>query len=289
MNDAAPAIDRLPTSHRGWYHLLAESGVRPSKGLGQHFLVERGIVQRIVRTAGVGPGHRILEIGPGFGILTQVLLASGADLIAIEVDLRLAAHLRRTFGDLDRLDLIEGDALTIDLNTWAADHAPFSVVANLPYSAGTAILMRLLELATPPELLTVMVQREVAERLCAEPPEMTVLSVAAQLLSRPRVAFVVAPTVFLPPPKVESAVVVLAPRGEERLPIAARAAFFELVKGGFRHKRKQVANSLAMELDIAKPEATALLTRAGIDPLRRAETLGVDEWLTLHRHRQSLS
>ena len=154
---------------------------------------------------------------------------------------------------------MEGDALSIDIDV----ASPFRVVANLPYSVGTAILMRLLELAEPPSSLTVMIQREVAERLSAEPPQMSVLGVAAQLLARPRIAFHVAPSVFLPPPRVESSVVVLTSLGDSRLPMAERADFFALVNAGFRHKRKQVANSLAMDLGLAKAEVIDLLAQAG--------------------------
>lgn len=283
MTDGLPPNQRLPTSRRGWNQLLAELGVRPSKGMGQNFLVERGIVERIVRTAGVAPGDRVVEVGPGLGILTSQLLTAGAELTAIELDRELAGHLRATFGDLPSFHLIEADALKTDIPGLLPPELPYAVVANLPYSVGTAVLMHVLEQARQPTRVTAMMQKEVAERLVARPPEMTVLSVATQVLAKPRIAFAVAPTNFMPPPKVESAVVVLEPIGQGLLPVSQRRRFFALVNAGFRHKRKQVANSIAMELDLSKDDIAALLGAAGIDPMRRAQTLSVAEWLALHR------
>ena len=189
--------------------------------------------------------------------------------------------MERMFGDLPNLALVQGDALKVDLDAVVPSDLPFSVVANLPYSVGTAVLMRLLEAEHLPARLTVMVQREVAERLIAEPPEMTVLSVAAQVLGETRIAFAVTPGNFMPPPKVDSAVVSVVPLGERLVARSRRPLFFALVNGGFRHKRKQIANSLAMEIDLPKDAVNTRLAAAGIDPLRRAQTLAVSEWLAL--------
>lgn len=281
MSEPIAPNKRLPSTHRGWMGLLTSLGVRPSKGMGQNFLVERGIVERIVKTAGVTPGDLVVEVGPGLGILTSQLLTAGARVVAVELDRELAAHLRRTFGDLEQFTLIEGDALKIDVNDILPPDSAFSLVANLPYSVGTAVLMHMMENSRQPAKITVMVQREVAERLVASPPEMTVLGVAAQVLAKARIAFHVAPTNFLPPPKVESTVVVLEPLGSRRLAIERRTAFFALVNAGFRHKRKQVANSLAMETELPKTEINRRLESAAIDPMRRAETLAVDDWIRL--------
>jgi 16S rRNA (adenine1518-N6/adenine1519-N6)-dimethyltransferase len=189
--------------------------------------------------------------------------------------------LRSTFGDLGRLTVVEADALKVDLNEFLAPGTRYSFVANLPFAVASPVLMRFLEQEHQPASMTVMVQREVAERLSAKPPEMSVLSVATQLLAEPRQDFVVPPGSFLPPPKVESAVVTLRPLGESRLAASRRPAFFKLVNNGFRHKRKQILNSLAMELDLPKDVISARLSSAGIDPMRRAQTLSVDEWIAL--------
>ena len=158
---------------------------------------------------------------------------------------------------------------------------PFDVVANLPYSVGSAILRHLLEQAHQPRRITVMLQKEVAERLVASPPDMSVLGIATQFYALPRLSFTVAPAVFIPPPKVESAVVILDVRESPLLPRERHPLFFKIVNSGFRQKRKQVANSISDVLRLPKPEIAAWLQAAGIDPMRRAETLSVAEWVAL--------
>lgn len=273
-------IAALPRSRREWTALMAELGIRPSKGLGQHFLFERGIVQRLVRTAGIRPDDTVLEIGPGLGILTSELLRAAQKVVAIELDRTLAAHLRGTFGEDPRFELIEGDALAIPVAELVPPPTPYVVAANLPYSAGSAILRRLLEAPHPPERLALMLQKEVAERLVAKPPAMSLLGVATQFYAEGRIAFAVPPSVFIPPPSVESAVVLLDTRPPP-LPPAERPRFFSVVTAGFRQKRKQVANSLAAELRLPKGKTVEWLRSVGIDPMRRAETLTVEEWVAL--------
>ncbi len=283
MSDRDSMAPALPTSRQGWQALLDRLVIRPSKGLGQNFLFERGIVQRMVRTLGVEQGDLVLEIGPGLGILTEELLRATDDVVAVELDRRLAEHLRSVFAGEPGFRLIEGDALTIDLAEVVGIDRPYLVAANLPYSVGTAVLRRLLETPHPPQRLALMVQREVAERLAARPPQMTIVGVAAQFYAEPEIAFTVAPTVFIPPPKVESAVVLLETRSQPSLPEDQRARFFRIVNAGFRHKRKQLANSIADELAAPKADVSDWLTAAGIDPMRRAQTLDVEEWVAITR------
>ena len=275
--------DRLPTSRREWVAMLERLGVRPSKGLGQHFLFERGIVQRMVRQAGIGSEDHALEIGPGLGILTSELLRRAGRVTAVELDRRLAEHLRQTFGAEPGFRLVEGDALEIATDDLIPPGEPFVVAANLPYAVGSAVLRHLLEQPHRPRRLTVMLQQEVAERLVARPPAMSVLGIAAQFYAEPRIAFAVPPAVFIPPPAVESAVAILDVRPELPLPEAEHARFFRVVNAGFRQKRKQVANSLTAELALPKEAVTAWLTDVGIDPMRRAQTLSVAEWVALTR------
>lgn len=274
---------RIPTSRRDWTRLMTDLGIRPNKGLGQHFLFERGVVERMVRAAGVTAGDNVLEVGPGLGILTSELLRKAGRVVAIELDRSLAAHLDAAFGGLPNFELVQGNALAIEPGALFPAGERFDVVANLPYSVGSAILRHLLEGERPPRRLTVMLQKEVAARLTAAPPEMSVLAVATQFFAAPRIAFAVAPSVFIPPPKVESAVVILEVREEPPLPRGEHALFFKIVNAGFRQKRKQVANSLADVLRLPKGEIVPWLDAAAIDPMRRAETLAVAEWVTLSK------
>jgi 16S rRNA (adenine1518-N6/adenine1519-N6)-dimethyltransferase len=261
--------------------LLRHLGVRPSKGLGQNFLVERGACQRLVSAAGIEGDDFVVEIGPGLGILTEELLARAHKVLAVELDARLATHLRQTFAQNDRLEVIEADALHLELDQHIPLDEPVTIAANLPYSSATAIIRHLLEQRRRPRRLAVMVQREVAERITAEPPDMTILGVATRFYSDPRMAFVVPPDVFVPPPKVESAVVVLDVHDQLPLPESMQARFFQIVNAGFRQRRKQLANTLAAELRLPKPAVLQWLSAAGITGDRRAQTLTLDEWLTL--------
>lgn len=270
-----------PTTKRGWQRLIDELGLRPSKGRGQNFLHDISVVHQIVKTAEIAPNDRILEIGPGLGMLTGELLARAGRVTAIELDPMLADHIERAFASEPTLTLVRGDALQVDLAE-VTNRLPVKVVANLPYSAGAAILQAILESGMLLTSATLMLQLEVAERIVAEPPNMSILSIATQLHATGVIAFIVAPDVFLPPPTVESAVIHLVPRSEALLDQSERQAFFWLVNAGFRHKRKNIANSLEIESRKPKAELAELLRHVDIDPTRRAQTLSVEEWVTLH-------
>jgi 16S rRNA (adenine1518-N6/adenine1519-N6)-dimethyltransferase len=271
----------LPTSPRGWRDLLDYLDFRPSKGMGQNFLFDRDIVRHIVDVAEVDRETVVVEIGPGLGVMTEELLSRAAHVIAVELDRRLAAHLRHLFGDRDDFTLIEADALKTDLGELAPPNREYRVVANLPYSVAAAITRHALEATRPPLTLTLMVQKEVAERMTASPPDMSILGIATQFYAEAKIQFVVAPDVFVPRPKVESAVVKLVPRRMTPLPLSESESFFRIVNAGFRQKRKQVANSLSAELELPKSTIQAFLLTAEIDPTRRAETISVNEWARL--------
>lgn len=280
-------LPEIPTTIRAWKALIEEIGVRPSKGKGQNFLFERGVVQRIVRSASIAPGDHVVEIGPGLGILTWELLAAGAAVTAIELDWRLAKHLTIFFAEVPDFRLVEGDALAVDLAATLPPE-PYKVVANLPYSVAAAVIQRFLESEHPPATMTVMVQKEVALRLMAPPPDMSILSVATQFFSDPKLAFTVPPGVFIPPPRVDSAVVTL----NTHAPALDRSewpAFFRIVHAGFGQKRKNLANSLSHGLGIEKADVETWLRANDIDPMRRAETLSVAEWEALTRSARGIA
>ena len=257
---------------------------RGRKSLGQHFLIDRNIVRKIVRLAELQPGETVLEIGPGRGILTEALLDVSGAVIAIEVDSVLNAHLREVFRNRSGLKLIEGDALALD---FACLPEAFLVVANLPYYISTPLVFRLLKEGARINRMVLMMQAEVAARLAASPGSKAygVLSIATQFRCEVRLAFKVSATCFQPPPRVGSAVVVLTPLLRPRLSVNNEGFFFKVVRAGFAHRRKSLANSLRDEG--FNPEKTrSALMEAGIDGTRRGETLSMQEFGALANHLQ---
>lgn len=257
---------------------LRELGLRPSKALGQHFLHDEGIVARIVAAAGIEPTATVLEIGPGLGVMTRRLAQCSGRVIAVEKDRRLADALTLTMPS--NVEIVAADALEVDPGELAGPE--YVVVANLPYSVGNAILRRLLEALPPPRVLTLMLQREVAERIAAQPPDMSILAVAVQFYGTPRILFRVGRGAFIPPPNVESAVIQIVTHIPP-LPGDQHGAYFELVRAGFGQRRKQLVNALTSSLDVQRAEIERALHVAGLAPATRAEQLSVSDWVRLHQ------
>ena len=272
---------------------LRMAGLRARHSLSQNFLVDVDVLAAIAEAAAPAPGERILEIGPGLGILTGVLLEAGAAVTAVEIDRGLVSWLRARFereigqaaGDAaapGSLRLVEGDVLDQDLETLV--QAPFAVVANLPYHITSPVLHRLLELPAPPGRMILMVQREVAARIAAAPGAMSYLSAFVQYHARVRIALAVPRSAFEPQPEVDSAVIVVEPFGPGfpgRLDGDAEDGLWRLVQAAFRERRKMLHNVLVRQLRIEPARIGAALTAAGIDPDRRPQTVSVEEWLTL--------
>lgn len=253
-------------------HILKKFKLRAVKGLGQNFLIDAGIVRKIVEAAEICAGDEVLEIGPGIGTLTQGLLESGANVTAIELDKKLPAVLKETLAGYENFRLVEGDVLRINI----AELMPnkFKVVANLPYYITTQILLALLEKNLPVTKIVTMVQKEVAERMTAAPGSKIygALSVAVQFRADSRIAFEVPPESFLPPPEVTSAVVVCDVR---KPPVEVdEDFFFKVVRTAFAQRRKTLLNSLACF-------GREKILTSDIDPNRRAETLSLEEFARL--------
>jgi 16S rRNA (adenine1518-N6/adenine1519-N6)-dimethyltransferase len=264
--------------------MLQAHGVRPRRGLGQSFLVAPGIARRIVEAAGVTAGDLVVEIGPGAGALTEVLLGRAGHLLAIEVDPRLHGLLLDRFGSPAHATWILGDALTYDYQAevprLAAGRRAL-VVANLPYAVATPILLRLLDCGRLFASLVVMLQREVADRLAAAPGTKAYgpLTLAVQLRAAARRLFTVPPAAFHPRPAVASAVVVLAPHGLPPVPPAQWPAVEIVVRAAFGRRRKMLRQALAGPgTGLAPAGAAAALGAAGIDGRRRGETLSLEEF-----------
>ena len=274
--------------------LLRDEGLRARHSLSQNFLADPDVLEAILAEADAAPGDRILEIGPGLGILTGALLEAGAAVTAVELDWRLAALVRKRLadavarGDIDprasgALRLVEGDALDQDLPNLV--DPPFGVVANLPYHITSPILHRLLDAEPRPTRMVLMVQWEVAERIAATPGRMSYLSVFVKYHATVRIARKVPADAFEPAPSVASAVIVLEPypaAGVGHPSVADEDSLWALVQAGFRERRKMVRNVLGRQLRVGQPRVDAALAGAGIDGHRRPQTLSVDDWIALH-------
>jgi 16S rRNA (adenine1518-N6/adenine1519-N6)-dimethyltransferase len=263
---------------------IQNSKLIPKKSMGQHFLKDRTVPPRIVEGAGVEAGDCVVEVGPGLGVLTEEIARRldpecGGRLVAVELDGSLLPGLRERFGGYSHVSFVQDDILDVRPEELSGGRA-YKVVANLPYYITSAVLRHFLEAERKPESLTVMVQREVAERMVAKPPEMSLLAVAVQFYGRPKVLFRVPPGAFKPPPKVDSAVVKIEVYAPGDRPVAAESeeGFFRVVRAGFAQKRKQLGNTLATGLDLPKDKIATRLMEAGVEPSRRAETLSLDEW-----------
>ena len=260
---------------------LRAAGLRARRALSQNFLADPDVLEAILAAADPGPGRRVLEIGPGLGLLTGGLLDSGASVTAVELDRGLAAFLRERFDGSTSLRLIEGDALDQDLVRLV--EPPYDVVANLPYHITSPILHALLGSPPRPERLVLMVQREVAERIAAPPGKMSYLSVFVQYHAKVRIALLVPANAFEPEPAVESAVIVVEPYPpDDRLDPALEDELWRLVQAAFRERRKMIHNVLSRQLPLDASRVGVALAKANIDPDRRPQTLAVGEWLALY-------
>ena len=262
--------------------LLDQHAISPKKSLGQNFLHDPNALEKIVEIAEVTPDSTVLEIGPGTGNLTHVLAREAQRVIAVEVDDRLVPLLSAAFAAQPHVEVIHGDILEIDLVAHVGD-APYIVVANLPYYITSAILRRLLEHGPRPQRMVITVQREVAERLVAQPGDMSLLSVSVQFFGQPQIAMRLKPAAFWPRPDIDSAVVRIDVYPAPPVDVPDTTLFFRVVRAGFGQKRKQLRNSLSAGLSVDKAQADALLQAGGVDPRRRAETLSLAEWAAVTR------
>src|SRR2546425_7172625 len=264
---------------------LRRHGVRASTSLGQRFLIDRAVLSAIVDAAEIGPSDDVLEIGPGPGVLTAALAARARSVTAIEIDARMVAVLEDTLAGHDNVRIVRADALRVDLFAVGGGR-PTRIVANLPYQITTPLLERFLVDARRPPLIAVLVQLEVARRICATPRdarERGYLSVFTQSFAEPRLVRRVPARAFRPPPRVDSAVVALRTRARPAFAPLAQEPFLRLVSDVFRHRRKQLRSALGHEAGVDRDRATVLLERIGVAPERRAEELSLDQWVELAR------
>ena len=262
-------------------HILNRFKLRADKKRGQNFLIDENVVHQIVAAAELSEADTVLEVGPGIGTLTQGLAESKARVVAVELDTRLLPVLATTLNGYDNVRVVHGDILKVNIMEEVG--APsFKVCANLPYYITTPIIFALLEKRLPMERLVAMVQKEVAERMAAQPggKEYGALSVAIQYYTEPEIAFIVPPTSFIPAPAVDSAVIVCKRRSKPPVEVCVEALFFRVVKAAFSLRRKMLSNSLK-NMGIKGEQVAKWLELAGVDGKRRAETLSLEDFAKL--------
>ena len=272
--------------------LLRRFGLRARKGLGQHFLIDKGVLELTTSAAELTPSDIVIEVGPGLGVLTRELARRVGWLFAIELDSRLAAILQNNLAPFGNVTVINGDALKINplsllskvpVSLPGPTETPLSykVVANLPYYITSPVLRHFLEATVKPRLMVLMVQKEVAEAITAGPGRMSVLGVSVQFYGRPEIISRVSAACFYPTPEVDSAILRIKVYPQPAVAVADVSGFFSLVRAGFSTARKQLVNSLSQGLKLPKAEVLPLLQEAQVAPQRRAETLTLEEWAGL--------
>jgi 16S rRNA (adenine1518-N6/adenine1519-N6)-dimethyltransferase len=260
--------------------LLKQYGLRPSKGLGQNFLQDDHVLQAIIACADISPADDVLEIGPGLGSLTRHLALAAHSVICVELDKALFPALESIVSPYHNVRLVQGDILRMDPADLMST-PDYLVVANIPYYITSALLRHLLESNLHPRRLVLTVQEEVARRICAKPGKMSLLSLSVQIYGTPSILTRIPAEAFYPAPKVDSAVLRVEILPEPVIPVLWLNTFFTLIKAGFSQRRKTLRNSLSGGLGITPDAAEKMLAASGIDPMRRAETLSLEDWRKL--------
>jgi len=251
---------------------LAKSVIhRPKKSLGQNFLINAGILEKIVSVAELGPDDTVLEIGPGTGNLTKLLSEKAGQVIALEKDRWLIEELKKKFRNTN-VEISEGDVLKY-FDIWkyqSIKEKEYKIVANIPYYITSRLLRMIFEAWPKPKLIVLTVQKEVAKRIAAKPPDMNLLALSVQLYAEPKIVSYVSRGSFSPMPKVNSAIIKLTPHGQ--LPSTDPAKLFKLIKVGFSGKRKQLVNNLAKNFGMMKGDILKIFEKTGIEPAIRRKT-----------------
>lgn len=268
------------TDIRELRNLLYAHNMRPNKAFGQNFLIDRAVLLNIVAAADISADDQILEVGAGTGVLTRELARLARRVVAVELERDMLALLTETTRQYPNVERLARNLLFLDpLDVFGEES--YKLVANLPYYITAPTFRHFLESANPPRLIVVMVQEEVAQRIVAEPGDLSLLAVSVQFYGKPQIVARVPARAFYPAPKVDSAILRIDVQPSAPLPAQERDTFFRLVQAGFSEKRKQLHNALTHGLHRKNEEVRALLISAGIDSSRRAETLSIEEWLRL--------
>jgi 16S rRNA (adenine1518-N6/adenine1519-N6)-dimethyltransferase len=257
--------------------VLKRFGLRADKRLGQNFLQDESALEKIAAAAEIQEDDWVLEIGPGLGSLTRHLAASAHTVTAVELDPDLLTPLKAVLEPYPNVRVVHGDILKLSISE-LVEQPNYIVAANIPYNITSAIIRHLLESEPKPRRVVLTIQKEVAERICAQPGDLSLLGLSVQVYGQPRIVAKIPAAAFFPAPKVDSAILRIDIFDEPLIPKNLLDVFFQLIKAGFGQKRKTLRNSLSSGLHISTKETEALLASAGIDPMRRAETLSIEEW-----------
>lgn len=260
-------------------NILKQYNVKASKGLGQHFLIDKRAISKFLKAADVNSEEVVLEIGPGTGILTRELAKKAKKVIAVEKDPKMVEILKETLVGINNVEIVNQDILKFDTK-YKIQNTKYKVIGNLPFYLTSPVIRKFLEVVeVKPIQLVFMVQKEVGQRIAARPPKMSILAVSVQVYAKPEIISYIRKSSFWPKPKVDSAIIRITP--SKRVYRFNLNSFFLLVKAGFSHPRKQLINNLSKSLKLSRAEVESGLEKNGINPFQRAETLTVEDWLNL--------
>ena len=260
--------------------LMRDYGIKPKKGLGQNFLLDEAYLEEITHAAHIDKNTDVLEIGAGMGSLTRHLAAAARHVTAVELDRQLIPILRKITHNFMNVRIVRGNILELPVSDLMS--APgYVVAANIPYYITSALIRYLLECAVKPGTIVLTIQREVAQRICAQAGNLSLLALSVQVYGSPKVVTIIPAGAFYPVPKVDSAVLLVDLYDQPIIPYKQLDSFFQLAKAAFMQKRKMLHNALAAMPEFNKEKADILLLRAGIDPKRRAQMLTINEWNAL--------
>jgi 16S rRNA (adenine1518-N6/adenine1519-N6)-dimethyltransferase len=276
----AKSVSRAPLDVR---RLLRDAGIRPRKSLGQNFLIHEEALERVAAAAEIGPADILLEVGAGIGGLTRHLAVAARRVVAVEIDPALIPILNSVLASYPNVSVVQGDILDqpVERLMGKIDPGGFKVAANIPYYITSAVIRHLVEANVPPSRLVLTVQKEVAERICAVPGKMSLLALSVQYYGTPSIEGNISADSFYPVPEVESAIIRVDLDGSRRRDVGASDRLFKIARAGFSQKRKMLRNTISAGLGLPRARIERILTLAGVDPTRRAETVSVEEWVRI--------
>ncbi|MFH1509855.1 MAG: 16S rRNA (adenine(1518)-N(6)/adenine(1519)-N(6))-dimethyltransferase RsmA [Candidatus Nealsonbacteria bacterium] len=254
--------------------LLKKHNIQPSKGLGQNFLIDGSAINKVVSAIDFKSDNTIIEVGPGFGILTKRLVEKAKKVVAIEKDPNMVKLLEEESSLSNNLEIINSDILK-----WEPEEANYTLVGNIPFYLTAPVIRKFLEYKNKPKQIVFIIQKEVAQRICANPPKMSILAVSVQLYAEAKIISYIKKDSFWPSPKIDSAIIKIVPK-KEKLKVDTDL-FFKVVKAGFSQPRKQLLNNLSTKLNVDKIKILSWLSKNNIKPELRAETLEVKDWINL--------